>query len=153
MMFYCDRYRGIDAENSCGRRFSFPAKKYLPDSYGHLVGDVVLKGVAKVILKSVRATDMVSRYGGEEFAVLLPGTNVSGAGVIAENIRRAIEQHCFKSTHAKVSVTASIGVASINDHEPDSSQKLLDMADSALYCSKERGRNRIVEYSPVTGNS
>ncbi len=125
--------------------------KKVNDVYGHLFGDVVLKGVAKVILKSVRKTDMVSRYGGEEFAVLLPGTNVSGAGVIAENIRRAVEQHGFKSTQEKVSVTASIGVASINAHAPDSPQKLLDMADSALYCSKERGRNRIVVYSPDTG--
>src|SRR6185369_7217909 len=126
--------------------------KKVNDVHGHLFGDVVLKGVAKVILKSVRKTDMVSRYGGEEFAVLLPGTNVSGAGVIAENIRRAIEQHSFKSAHEKVHVTASVGVASINDHAPDSPQKLLDMADSALYCSKERGRNRIAVYSQDTGN-
>jgi diguanylate cyclase (GGDEF)-like protein len=80
--------------------------------------------------------------------VLLPGTSVSGAGVMAENIRGAIEQHSFKSAHEKVRVTASIGVASIKDHDPDSPQKLLDMADSALYCSKEGGRNRIVVYLP-----
>ena len=126
--------------------------KKVNDLYGHLLGDTVLKGVGKVILKSVRTTDIVSRYGGEEFAVLLPGTNVSGAGVIAENIRRAIEQHRFKSTQGKFHVTASIGVASINDHVPDSPQKLLDMADSALYCSKERGRNRVVVYSPGSGS-
>jgi len=125
--------------------------KKVNDVYGHLFGDTVLKGVGKIILKSVRSTDMVSRYGGEEFAVLLPGTSADGAGVLAENIRQAIEQHCFKSAQEKVRVTASIGVASMNGHKPDSPQKLLDMADNALYCSKEHGRNMVVVYSPVPG--
>jgi diguanylate cyclase (GGDEF)-like protein/PAS domain S-box-containing protein len=124
--------------------------KKVNDVYGHLFGDLVLKGIGKIILKSVRKTDIVSRYGGEEFAVLLPATNISGAGVIAENIRRAIEQHSFRSAHEKIRVTASIGVASLIDHGPGSPQKLLDMADSALYCSKGQGRNMIVIYSDAS---
>lgn len=121
--------------------------KRVNDVYGHLFGDLVLKGVGKIIKKCVRTTDIVSRYGGEEFAVILPSTDLTGAGVIAENIRRAIEQHCFKNAQEKVRVTASIGVATFNDHKPDSPQRLLDMADNALYSSKEQGRNRIVVFS------
>lgn len=121
--------------------------KRVNDVYGHLFGDMVLKGVGKIIQKCVRTTDIVSRYGGEEFAVLLPSTDVSGAGVIAENIRRAIERHCFKNAQDKVSVTASIGLAAYLEHGPDSPQKLLDMADNALYSSKAMGRNRIAVFS------
>ncbi len=121
--------------------------KKVNDVYGHLFGDTVLKGIGKIIQKCVRKTDVVSRYGGEEFAVLLPVTDIAGAQLIAENIRRTIELHSFKSGQEKVSITASIGVATLTAHKPDSPQKLLDMADTALYSSKELGRNRVIVFS------
>lgn len=127
--------------------------KKVNDVYGHLFGDAVLKGIGKIIQKSVRKTDIVSRYGGEEFAVLLPGADADSAVLIAENIRLAIEGHKFKSAQGKVQVTASTGVASLVEHGPDSPQKLLDMADNALYCSKELGRNRIIVYSQDEGKA
>lgn len=121
--------------------------KKVNDVYGHLFGDSVLKGIGKIIQKCVRKTDVVSRYGGEEFAVLLPITDIAGARMIAENIRRTIEQHSFKCGQEKVRVTASIGVATVKEHKPDSPQRLLDMADTALYSSKELGRNRVIVFS------
>lgn len=121
--------------------------KKVNDVHGHLIGDAVLKGVAKLIQKKVRKTDVVSRYGGEEFAVLLPSTDIAGALVFAENIRSTIESHPFKNLPEPVKVTVSIGVATLREHLPDTPQKLLDMSDTALYCSKTQGRNRIVTYS------
>jgi diguanylate cyclase (GGDEF)-like protein len=127
--------------------------KKVNDMHGHLCGDAVLKSVARLIQKKVRKTDVVSRYGGEEFAVLLPSTDIDGARIFAENIRSTIELHRFKKLEAQVRVTVSIGVATLREHHPDSPERLLDMADTALYCSKELGRNRIVAYGAETADS
>jgi diguanylate cyclase (GGDEF)-like protein len=92
--------------------------KKVNDAHGHLIGDAVLKNVARLIQKKVRKTDVVSRYGGEEFAVLLPSTDIAGAKVFAENIRRTIETHGFKTLAVPVRVTVSIGVATLREHLP-----------------------------------
>ena len=124
--------------------------KKINDNHGHLFGDKVLKKVTKRIQEKVRTTDIVSRYGGEEFTVLLPNTDLSGARIIAENIRQAIELSSFRKEQEIVRVTVSIGLASLRLHAPDSPQQILDFADSALYNSKDAGRNRVLSYSSET---
>lgn len=122
--------------------------KLVNDTHGHLFGDKVLKGVARRIREKVRHTDVVSRYGGEEFTVLLPSTDIAGALVIAENIRSGLERSVFRNGKETVRITVSIGVASLKGDAPDSPQQLLGFADSALYESKSAGRNRVITYSP-----
>ena len=114
--------------------------KQINDGHGHAAGDEVLRGVSEVLREVVRAHDIPGRYGGEEFGVLLPGTDVAGAEAIAERIRRKIEWASFAG---EVKVTASIGCAALDaaDATPAS---WVARADRALYAAKAAGRNRAV---------
>ncbi len=125
--------------------------KKVNDTYGHAVGDCVLKTVAKTIKKELREEDIASRYGGEEFIFLLPHTKLEEAVVVAERLRNQvekkkinIEEYNIKDTK-EISVTISIGVSEYNknDKEP---QALYQKADAALYKAKENGRNRVIIY-------
>lgn len=107
--------------------------KRINDEYGHLEGDRVLQEVANLIDTCVRETDVVTRYGGEEFVILMPSTDLAGALIFAERVREAVEQ--------KLKVTVSGGVAQAS--ETDESQTLLARADAALYRAKSQGRNCI----------
>ena len=125
--------------------------KKVNDTYGHAVGDCVLKNVAKTIQKELRAEDIPSRYGGEEFIFLLPHTKIEEAEVVAQRLRKAVENKKINIEEYKIqgikeiSVTISIGVSCFdkNDKEPD---ELYRKADEALYQAKETGRNRVVVY-------
>ncbi|OGW91662.1 MAG: hypothetical protein A3D28_06020 [Omnitrophica bacterium RIFCSPHIGHO2_02_FULL_63_14] len=112
------------------------------DRYGHLVGDVVLRQVAATIKRSVREFDLVGRYGGEEFGVLLIETDESSAFLVADRIRRHVAQREFKAYDEDLRVTISIGVASYSDRI-HSADLLVDAADSALYQAKRQGRNKV----------
>lgn len=115
--------------------------KNINDQYGHSVGDEILKGFSQLIADNLRASDIVFRYGGEEFVVLLTGTNSEDATLIAERIREAVENHIFSSEVRQLSLTASFGAASLNANDtPDS---LFKHADEALYQAKEGGRNLV----------
>ncbi len=117
--------------------------KGVNDTYGHATGDQILKGFAKRIRKVVRIPDVICRIGGEEFAVLMPDTNMEAAARIAERVRAEIEQERFAAAHsgAAVSITVSIGLAERGDDGlPDG---LFSRADRALYRSKSNGRNRV----------
>ena len=122
-------------------------KKY-NDTYGHLSGDAVLKGAAQVIKKgAARVTDFVARWGGEEFAVILPETNIEGAMVVAENIRSSIESAVFEMEDGiRTSITISIGVHSVvaEEEEGYTLKNYISDTDAALYAAKEQGRNRVV---------
>jgi len=114
------------------------------DHYGHLTGDGCLQHVATAITESVkRAQDMVCRFGGEEFVVLLPETNQAGAEVLAEKIRKTVEalniEH--KRSSASDSVTISLGIGCLNPAEGGSPHELIKIADDALYRAKSNGRN------------
>lgn len=113
--------------------------KSINDKYGHAVGDLALKSVADIVTKIIRGTDMLFRYGGEEFVVLLSNTTRKGTLLLAERIRQGIEQMAFRSGKGKIPVTVSLGVAAL---EPvDDNESLFDRADQALYRAKNEGRN------------
>ena len=117
--------------------------KKFNDTYGHLQGDLIIKEIAKILRASVRTIDFTARYGGEEYAVILPEVNLKGAVVVAERIRRTIEAHSFSGEEGPLFVTVSIGVAEFKPARMRSASQLIADADKALYQSKEMGRNRV----------
>jgi len=112
--------------------------KQYNDTFGHLAGDIVLQTVGAFLNAHARVTDLAARYGGEEFAVVLPQTNASGALVVAERIRRALQNHAWPLR----AVTMSIGICTLSAGTADA-DALLAAADKALYRSKAAGRNRV----------
>jgi diguanylate cyclase (GGDEF)-like protein len=112
------------------------------DRYGHLVGDKVLTAVAQVLKESVRTVDLASRYGGEEFSVLLLKTPRSGARIVAERIRQKIEELKIIVSQQPTHVTVSIGIAELNPTFKEV-EKFIDSADQALYQAKAEGKNCI----------
>ena len=119
--------------------------KVFNDTYGHQQGDVVLQTVACSLKKSMRRpADFASRWGGEEFAILLPSTEASGALSIAEGVREEIERTAIPRPGGEhVKVTVSIGVNSLIPSQDDSMDDFILKADKALYTAKETGRNRV----------
>jgi len=112
--------------------------KKINDTYGHDVGDYVLKRMTKLIKENIRRVDTLARYGGEEFVVILPETGIKGAMAVAERIRRVIEETSFNKVDH---VTISAGVSVFKDG--DNHQSVVKKADNALYVAKREGRNRI----------
>lgn len=119
--------------------------KEVNDAYGHMVGDEVLKVFADKIREGVREIDVAARFGGEEFAVLLPETDEGGALVCAQRILRAMREHRFLQDGSEFTVTASAGVAQLTEDE----RGLLDRADRALYAAKRAGRDRVAAASQL----
>lgn len=118
--------------------------KRINDNYGHLLGDKVIQFVGKSLLATVKGKDTASRYGGEEFAVLLPETDLTGAYAVAEQIRSGIEKARIRRMDSKESigtVTISIGIARYRPGETEA--EFIARADEALYCSKNQGRNQV----------
>ncbi|AZQ83299.1 GGDEF domain-containing protein [Colwellia sp. Arc7-635] len=116
--------------------------KLLNDTFGHQGGDKVLIDTAKVISELLRLGDIFGRYGGEEFAVILPDTNLVGAQEVAERIRHTIAENIIVYQERNITVTVSIGVAVI-DEEDTRYEDLISRADIALYKAKSMGRNRV----------
>ncbi len=117
--------------------------KRVNDTYGHSAGDYVLKEVAYYILQTFRKTDMVFRYGGEEFAVIITETPLEKAVIPLERLRKTIEDYVFRYNGNQIDVTISIGVCEADDNT-DTVHKLFENADKALYNAKENGRNRVM---------
>ncbi|MFY9226788.1 MAG: GGDEF domain-containing protein [Blastocatellia bacterium] len=116
--------------------------KKINDTYGHDVGDNVLKNVAEILMRHVRTHDVAARFGGEEFVMLLPETSLGGAVVVAERIRTAVENVDFNSAGCRHNVTISIGVAEYLGDGTDV-EEVIKKADEALYKAKSSGRNRV----------
>jgi len=121
--------------------------KVFNDTHGHQQGDIVLQAIAKALTVALkRSTDLAARWGGEEFAVLLPATDMDGALVIAEQIRAKIENTVIRCPGgANTNITVSIGVNAQIPTQNDSIAKFISKADTALYTSKEMGRNRVTQ--------
>jgi len=116
--------------------------KKINDKYGHPFGDKVLKEVSSLVMSKGRSTDYFARVGGEEFAIILPETDIRGAEKVCERLRKAIEELKFKADGEDVNVTVSFGVAQAKD--TDTVDSLYERADRALYMAKRSGKNRVV---------
>lgn len=126
--------------------------KIVNDTYGHLIGDAVLKAIANVIRSNIRTgIDLPVRMGGEEFAVLLPETPEAGALCLAERIRRQMEQTSLQISGHTITITLSAGVATCPFHS-ETPETLVGCADRALYHSKEQGRNRVTSFATLLKN-
>lgn len=133
----------------CGIMTDIDFFKSVNDTYGHAVGDLVLKTIAKVIRGQLREYDIAGRYGGEEFSILLPFTKINEAQMVAERLRKSIENKVIdiskinpESEVKTIKVTLSLGVYEIKDSDKD--EDLLKKADKALYQAKNTGRNKVV---------
>ena len=155
---YNYRYFYRNLENEINRILRYPQalslvildidyfKKY-NDTYGHLVGDLLLKEIAQLLKNNSRTVDILARYGGEEFVFILPSTSEAQASIFGERIRRQMEEHRFASEGIpkECKVTISVGVAEFK--EGDTVEKLINKADHALYKAKEGGRNKVCSFS------
>ena len=127
--------------------------KSVNDTYGHAVGDFVLKEVAKMITGAIREYDIASRYGGEEFCILLPHSTMKDAAIVAERLRKTVETTVLDIKSVcefdceNFNVTISMGVNQY-DQSYTTNEQLYKNADKALYRAKRSGRNRVVQYSP-----
>jgi diguanylate cyclase (GGDEF)-like protein len=136
--------RAVRAENPLGvLMLDLDHFKAINDTYGHLVGDRVLRAVARTCRRVIREGDVLIRYGGEEFLVLLPGAGAEDLAEVGERIRRAIGETTVPEGEQMIAVTVSIGAATYGD-AVDSPETLIAKVDAALYEAKESGRDRIL---------
>jgi diguanylate cyclase (GGDEF)-like protein len=117
--------------------------KLVNDHYGHLIGDEMLEFVANISKQIIRKIDIIGRYGGEEFIILLPQTDVDQAVELAQRICTTIENSVMPCAKGSVVITASIGVGVTNNQYCDRLETLLEMADKAMYMAKQKGRNQV----------
>ena len=117
--------------------------KKINDTYGHTVGDVVLRELASLLTKSIRDTDFVGRYGGEEFSIVLTEANEDNTYELCERIRNIIQNHKFLADDITIHVTVSIGFYCKKANDPISSHDMIKRSDEALYRAKQNGRNRV----------
>ena len=119
--------------------------KAINDQHGHLVGDAVLRELASRMRGAIRANDLIGRYGGEEFLVVLNGCDASRMPERAEKLRKAISEGSFHSDAGEISLTISIGAVAVERKDSTTSvETILNLADAALYQAKEEGRDRVV---------
>ncbi len=148
------RFREVmDREVELSRRHGAPLSlimldvdrfKSINDTHGHLVGDIALKSIASCTLSCIRDSDILFRYGGEEFCIALANTNLTGARKLAERIRRALEILVVRASGTRLHVTASFGVATLA--REDDVTHLVEKADHSLYRAKALGRNCIATH-------
>lgn len=135
---------GANAVGTCLLLADIDHFKQVNDTYGHLVGDKVLRAVAQILKASVKGKDTAARFGGEEFVVLLPDTSIDGAQALAENLRSTIERSRIRRSDNQqeiAQITVSFGIASYCAGE--SANDFVSRVDNALYLSKRLGRNRV----------
>src|SRR5215831_8526740 len=117
--------------------------KKINDTYGHPAGDFVLSELSQMMANLVRTEDVLARFGGEEFTVLCRGTDLAGARIVAERLRKAVEERAFTFGGKTIPVTISLGIASVPDGGVNDHAAFLAAADKALYEAKRTGRNRV----------
>jgi two-component system, cell cycle response regulator len=121
--------------------------KSINDTYGHAFGDIVLKDVGQTLLRHCRTSDLCARHGGEEFAILLPETELAEAYKVAERLCAAVRSLVFKQPSGTVNVTVSFGASSMDHDNPQTLEEILEQADQALYAAKRNGRDRVETYT------
>ena len=145
----------LEEEIARHRRFNHPVSlvlldldgfKSINDQFGHGAGDETLRGVAELLLKHSRGINIICRYGGDEFAILLVETPKEGAQIYADRIRYVLAQHDFP--HGSL-LSASLGIASLSEDVEASADDLIRAADEALYASKRAGKNRVSIHRPA----
>ena len=143
----------LDREVELSRRHGAPLSlimldvdrfKSINDTHGHLAGDAALKSIASCTLSCIRDSDILFRYGGEEFCIALANTSLAGARKLAERVRRALEILVVRASGTRLHVTASFGVATLA--KKDDASHLVEKADHSLYRAKALGRNRIATH-------
>lgn len=112
--------------------------KSINDTYGHITGDQILRQFADILQNDTRGNDMIARWGGEEFAVILPQTDVKEAFKIADRIRRKVEEHIFSYEKIICNITVSVGIASIKEEADIDIEQFFKIADKALYKAKKK---------------
>ncbi|MDM3871464.1 diguanylate cyclase [Porticoccus sp. W117] len=117
--------------------------KQVNDTHGHPAGDEVLRQFGEIIRHQIRASDLVGRIGGEEFALALADTHLGGAMHLAEKLRRSLGQHVVQYKQQAIQCTASIGISATEWNQPLSFEQLCNQADKALYRAKKSGKNRV----------
>jgi diguanylate cyclase len=123
--------------------------KMINVTYGHPVGDKVLKQLGDILVKSCRSVDIISRNGGEEFSIIMPNYNSASARRVAERIRQVVEQNVLFVNEVDLKITVSIGYVTINPKDFVTVKDIINKADEALYNSKRTGRNRISSFSEI----
>jgi len=124
--------------------FDIDLFKKINDAHGHMVGDQILHGIAQLCMKNLRPDDVMGRYGGEEFVILLPDTTSADAKNIAERIRLLIANTPIQTDFGLISTTISIGIANTENAQSIAIKQLLLKADRAMYRAKQTGRNRVI---------
>jgi len=124
--------------------------KSINDTYGHPVGDNVLRQLADFIKYNVRESDTVARFGGEEFVILMPNTSLEDGCIFAERLRKLLMEKIFEIRSISIQITSSFGVSSIRDINCQCLEDYYYLADKALYLAKQRGKNRVERYSENT---
>jgi two-component system cell cycle response regulator len=123
--------------------------KIINDTYGHQAGDTVLSSIGKILHESLRKVDIPARYGGDEFAVILPNTNKTGSITVAEKVKGNMKKISLKSDSGYIEVSLSMGIATYPQSAGDK-ELLIEKADRALYESKNRGKNKITHYEDIS---
>ena len=145
--------RRLEEEYSAAIRHKMPLSiiildidhfKKVNDIYGHQAGDMVIQELCARILSHLRDEDILFRYGGEEFILILPFTNLTEGAVCAERIRHMVSQKPFAATQEELQIRISLGVSSLEPHQNVEMEQLITMADKALYQAKQEGRNQVV---------
>jgi len=124
--------------------------KNVNDNYGHLVGDKVIIMISNILKNILRDGDIVVRYGGEEFLMILQAANLKDATIVCERIRHQVQDSPFETNEQHIPITVSIGVSAFPETEVKDEVQLIDKADQALYQAKQTGRNKVVQYGQIS---